>query len=74
MQKLKTTPLRARLGVSLLLGAVGLLAIVFMSVNVARDLRLLSSASSDNVQFDPFTKRNRTLKCFGSSSIFSTAE
>lgn len=51
MQKLKTTPLRARLGVSLLLGAVGLLAIVFMSVNVARDLRLLSSASSDNVQW-----------------------
>jgi PAS domain S-box-containing protein len=42
---------RARLVIWPLLAVVGFAAIVFMSVNVARDLRLLNSASSDNVQW-----------------------
>ncbi|QQA44720.1 ATP-binding protein [Pelagovum pacificum] len=42
---------RVRLLLSLALGTVALVAILFLSVNVARDLRLLNSASSDNVQW-----------------------
>ncbi len=42
---------RARLMIWLLLAVTGFAAIVFMSVNVASDLRLLNSASSDNVQW-----------------------
>lgn len=42
---------RARVMIWLLLAATMIIAIVFMSVNVARDLRLLNSASSDNVQW-----------------------
>ena len=51
MEILKRNSFRIRLVFSILLGAVGLAAIVFLSVNVARDLRLLNSASSDNVQW-----------------------
>lgn len=42
---------RARLVIWLLLAVTVFAAIVFLSVNVARDLRLLNSASSDNVQW-----------------------
>ncbi|RUS60789.1 response regulator [Pseudorhodobacter sp. E13] len=45
------TARRARLGLSVLLGTIGVVAIVLMAINVARDLRLLNSASSDNVQW-----------------------
>lgn len=42
---------RTRLMIWLALAVTSFAAIVFMSVNVARDLRLLNSASSDNVQW-----------------------
>ncbi|WP_257884249.1 PAS domain-containing hybrid sensor histidine kinase/response regulator [Sulfitobacter sp. CW3] len=43
--------MRLRLVLSVLLGAIGIAAIVYLSIYVARDLRLLNSASSDNVQW-----------------------
>jgi PAS domain S-box-containing protein len=36
---------------SVLLGAIGIVSIIFLATHVARDLRLLNSASSDNVQW-----------------------
>lgn len=51
MQYVKNTPIRLRLFIMLLLGIVGVAAIVYMSIAVARDLRLLNSARSDNVQW-----------------------
>ncbi|MFZ5962529.1 ATP-binding protein [Thalassococcus sp. BH17M4-6] len=51
MIDLKASPLRLRLLITLLLGAVGLGVIVYLSTAVVRDLRLLNSARSDNVQW-----------------------
>lgn len=51
MQYLKNTPIRLRLSIMLLLGVVGVAAILYTSIAVARDLRLLNSARSDNVQW-----------------------
>ncbi|MGJ8605183.1 MAG: ATP-binding protein [Marivita sp.] len=51
MLKLQKSPMRAQIMIWLVLAMVGFVAIVFMSVNVARDLRLLNSANSDNVQW-----------------------
>jgi PAS domain S-box-containing protein len=48
---LEKLSLRLRLAFSVLLGAVGIVSIVYLSINVARDLKLLKSASSDNVQW-----------------------
>ncbi|QDC10759.1 response regulator [Oceanicola sp. D3] len=42
---------RLRLFASVIAGALCLAALVYLSVNVVRDLRLLNSASSDNVQW-----------------------
>jgi PAS domain S-box-containing protein len=41
----------ARMVLPVFLGVIGLVALAFLSVNVARDLRLLDSAKSDNVQW-----------------------
>ena len=43
--------LRRRLLLAVMLGVVGLTALAVLSGNVARDLRLLNSANSDNVQW-----------------------
>ncbi|GAA6200273.1 ATP-binding protein [Aquicoccus sp. SU-CL01552] len=51
MFTLKTPPLRTRLLAWFLLSVLGLAVVAFMSVTVAKDLRLLNSASSDNVQW-----------------------
>ncbi|WP_163852296.1 PAS domain-containing hybrid sensor histidine kinase/response regulator [Pseudooceanicola aestuarii] len=46
-----STRVRRRILLSFLLGALGMGALAFLGANVARDLRLLNSASSDNVQW-----------------------
>ena len=51
MQYLTKAPLRLRLFSMLLLGLIGLAAIVYTAIAVAQDLRLLNSARSDNVQW-----------------------
>ncbi len=51
MLRLKGQTLRARLLIWPAIAAIGFTVIVIMSVNVARDLRLLNSARSDNVQW-----------------------
>jgi len=51
MFTLKTPPLRTRLLAWFLLSAIGFAVVVFMSMIVVRDLRLLNSAISDNVQW-----------------------
>jgi PAS domain S-box-containing protein len=51
MLNTRMLPLRFKLLAWLLLAAIGLTVIVYMSINVVRDLRLLNSASSDNVQW-----------------------
>jgi hypothetical protein len=51
MLQLRNSPLRAKMLLWLILAAIGFAVIAFMSANVARDLRLLNSASSDNVQW-----------------------
>ena len=51
MHYLRHTPMRLRLLVMVLLGLAGVAAILYMSAAVARDLRLLNSARSDNVQW-----------------------
>jgi PAS domain S-box-containing protein len=51
VQYLNNTPIRLRLFIMVLLGIAGLAAILYMSIAVARDLRLLNSARSDNVQW-----------------------
>lgn len=51
MLQLKGPTRRARMLIWLVLAVISFTVIVFMSVNVARDLRLLNSASSDNVQW-----------------------
>ena len=51
MRYLKNTPIRLRLFIMLLFGMLGVAAILYTSIAVARDLRLLNSARSDNVQW-----------------------
>ena len=51
MSNLKASPMRLRLLITLLLGAVGLGVTLYLSTAVVRDLRLLNSARSDNVQW-----------------------
>lgn len=51
MHNLSKAPVRLRLFVMLALGLIGFAAIIYTSVAVARDLRLLNSAQSDNVQW-----------------------
>jgi PAS domain S-box-containing protein len=51
MQYLKNAAFRLRLFIMLLLGIVGVAAILYTTIAVARDLRLLNSARSDNVQW-----------------------
>ncbi|WP_298860689.1 ATP-binding protein [uncultured Sulfitobacter sp.] len=51
MSQSKKTDFRNRLIMTILLGFVGFLSIAFLTINVARDLRLLNSATSDNVQW-----------------------
>ena len=51
MSRLKSSSVRARLIAFVLLAAIVLSAAIFLSTNVIRDLRLLNSASSDNVQW-----------------------
>lgn len=51
MFTLKPPPLRTRLLAWFLLSVLGVAVVAFMSVTVAKDLRLLNSASSDNVQW-----------------------
>lgn len=51
MLQLKPNRLRSRMLVWLLPAVIGFTVVISMSVNVARDLRLLNSAVSDNVQW-----------------------
>ncbi len=51
MSFLKKRYVRYRFVATALLGAIGVLAIVFLALNVGRDLRFLNSTSSDNVQW-----------------------
>ena len=51
MHNLRKPPVRLRVFIMSLLGLIGLAAIVYTSLAVARDLRLLNSARSDNVQW-----------------------
>ena len=51
MHNLRKPPVRLRVFIMSLLGLIGLAAIVYTSLTVARDLRLLNSARSDNVQW-----------------------
>lgn len=51
MPRFVTLVFRLRLPLLLLLGTFVIVAILYLSGNVARDLRLLNSASSDNVQW-----------------------
>ncbi|WP_299031615.1 ATP-binding protein [uncultured Sulfitobacter sp.] len=51
MSQSKKKDFHNRLIMTVLLGLVGFFAIAFLTVNVARDLRLLNSATSDNVQW-----------------------
>lgn len=51
MHYLRKAPVRLRVFIMLLLGLLGLAVIVYTSLAVARDLRLLNSARSDNVQW-----------------------
>ncbi|MGR3271495.1 response regulator [Thalassococcus profundi] len=51
MSNLKASPVRLRLLITLLLGAVALGVTLYLSTAVVRDLRLLNSARSDNVQW-----------------------
>lgn len=48
----KPSPVRTGLLIWILLGVVGLISIVITSGNVVRDLKLLNSARSDNVQWN----------------------
>lgn len=51
LSRFEKISLRLRWLFTLLMGAIGIAAIVYLSINVARDLKLLNSASSDNVQW-----------------------
>ncbi len=51
MSRLKNAFLRLRFLVFLIVGGTGLALVLYLSGNVIRDLRLLSSARSDNVQW-----------------------
>lgn len=51
MPRFVTLVFRLRLPLLLLLGTFVIVAILYLSGNVTRDLRLLNSASSDNVQW-----------------------
>ncbi len=51
MPRIGNIYLRFRWWLSVLLGAIGIALIIYLANNVARDLKLLNSASSDNVQW-----------------------
>jgi PAS domain S-box-containing protein len=51
MHFLRTFTFRHRVLFATLLGSIGVAVVIIMSMDVARDMRLLDSASSDNVQY-----------------------
>lgn len=80
LRKRNKTALRAQLVFSILLGVIGFAAITILAVNVTRDLRLLNSASSDNVQWTlsqtevEFLEFERTLWHFRQGTTPDLAE
>lgn len=51
MSRFAKISLRFKVAFFVLLGLIGVASVVYLSTNVTRDLKLLSSDSSDNVQW-----------------------